>query len=121
MTPVPAQPCFDVLEPATCESCGLCCEKIGSPVLIYATRAGLPEPHPFRPTDIPQRLVDEIDAHFSGLFRGQEPQRACLWFDSAARRCGHYEWRPQVCRDYELGGPACLIERRPFVSGKRES
>jgi Fe-S-cluster containining protein len=33
------------------------------------------------------------------------------------RRCRHYEWRPQVCRDYELGGDACLARRREYREG----
>ena len=107
---------LNVLQPSTCDLCGLCCEGIGSPVAVYATRPGLELRHPFRPEGLPQVLIDEVDEHFLGLFRGQEPQDRCLWFDAAARRCRHYEWRPQVCRDYELGGPACLELRRSHVA-----
>ena len=81
-------------------------------MLLYASRPGLPEPHPFRPSDLPQELIDEIDQQFAGLTRGQEPQERCLWFDAEALRCRHYDFRPQVCRDYELGGRACLQRRR---------
>ena len=106
---------LSVLQPANCDGCGLCCEGIGSPVALYATRPGLEGPHPFRPEGLPEELVREIDSHFLGLFRGQEPQARCLWYDDRARRCRHYEWRPQVCRDYELGGAACLALRREHV------
>ena len=105
-----------LLQPSSCDGCGLCCEGIGSPVALYTTRPGFEARHPFRPEGLPQELIDEIDANFLGLFRGQEPQEQCLWFDAAARRCRHYEWRPQVCRDYELGGPACLNLRRAHVA-----
>ncbi len=101
-----------LLPPESCEGCGLCCEGIGSPVLLYASRTGLPNPHPFRPAELPQRLIEEIDSHFAGLTRGQEPQTLCLWYDINTRSCQHYEYRPQVCRDYELGGRACLQRRR---------
>ena len=111
-----------LLPPESCEGCGLCCEGIGSPVLIYASRPGLPDPHPFRPALLPQPIVEEIDQSFSGLMRGQEPQDRCLWFDPVARACRHYEFRPQICRDYELGGRACLQRRRDEVkSGDRSS
>lgn len=96
----------------TCEGCGLCCQGIGSPVLLYASRPGWGETHPYRPRDLPDELRQEIDEHFSGLVRGEEPQTACLWYDPDTRRCRHYEFRPQVCRDYELGGRACLSRRR---------
>lgn len=105
-----------LLPPESCEGCGLCCEGIGSPVLLYASRQDLPMPHPFRPIDLPQTLIAEIDDHFAGLTRGQEPQGACLWFDPQSRSCKNYTFRPQVCRDYELGGRACLQRRRQDVA-----
>ena len=104
-----------ILAPDSCDGCGLCCEGIGSPVLLYASRAGIAEPHPFRPANLPRELIEEIDFHFSGLTRGQEPLARCLWFDPESRRCRHYEHRPQLCIDYELGGPACLGRRREAV------
>ena len=70
-----------VIAPASCDGCGLCCEGIGSPVLLYASRAGIGERHPFRPADLPQELVDEIDFHFSGLTRGRELLEHLFWFD----------------------------------------
>ncbi len=102
---------LDVLQPASCDGCGLCCEGIGSPVLLYATRPGRRDFHPYRPDDLPAELTAEIDEHFSGLLRGQEPQERCLWFDPAGRTCRHYEFRPQICKDYELAGSACLLRR----------
>jgi Fe-S-cluster containining protein len=101
-----------VLGPASCEGCGQCCQGIGSPVLIYATRREFQGSHPYRPANLPAELAAEIDEHFSGLTRGQEPQGQCLWYDAVERCCRHYEFRPQVCRDYELGGRACLSLRR---------
>lgn len=95
----------------SCAECGLCCQGIGSPVLVYQTDPRLVGPHPLRPAGLPQRLIEEIDDHFQGLYRGQEPLDRCLWFDAATRKCKHYQWRPQVCRDYELGGDACLATR----------
>lgn len=98
--------------PADCSGCGFCCEGIGSPVLLYATRPGWKQRHPFRPVDLPLELIAEIDAHFAGLLRGEEPQERCLWFDPLQRSCRHYHWRPEICREYELAGPGCLIRRR---------
>ncbi len=105
-----------VLQPESCEGCGLCCEGIGSPVLLYQSLPHAAGSHPFRPVDLPQVLIDEIDRHFLGLARGEEPQDVCLWYDADGRQCRHYEWRPQVCRDYEMGGDACVALRRRFVT-----
>jgi Fe-S-cluster containining protein len=110
------QPVLTVLQPASCEGCGLCCEGIGSPVALYQSRPAWADHHPFRPEGLPLHLIEEIDIHFAGAFRGQEPQELCFWYDPEARRCRHYEWRPQVCRDYELGGPECMHLRRPFAA-----
>lgn len=103
---------LNVLHPESCDDCGLCCEGIGSPVLVYASRPAFAEHHPFRPLGLPKTLIQEIDEHFAGLARGEEPQEQCLWFDATARRCKHYDWRPQICREYKLGGTACLLRRR---------
>lgn len=103
---------LDVLQPASCDDCGLCCEGIGSPVLAYASRPAFGDDHPFRPAGLPTALIQEIDEHFAGLSRGQEPQERCLWFDAQRRRCKHYDWRPQICRDYERAGTACLLRRQ---------
>lgn len=102
--------------PESCDGCGLCCQGIGSPVLIYARRPEYQDKHPYRPADLPPELAAEIDLHFSGLLRGQEPQTQCLWYDAANRGCRHYEYRPQLCRDYELGGRACLSLRRQLLT-----
>jgi len=112
---------LDVLQPESCDDCGRCCEGVGSPVLLYATPARDVEPHAFRPPGLPQALIAEIDAHFGGVARGYEPQESCLWFDPVTRRCRHYEWRPQVCQDYEFGGQDCIERRRPFVKPTRSA
>ncbi|MBS0203758.1 MAG: YkgJ family cysteine cluster protein [Planctomycetes bacterium] len=101
-----------ILPPTSCDGCGICCLGIGSPLVLYASRPHYSDPHPFRPDNLPQELIDEINFHFSGLLRGQEPQEKCLWFDATTRLCKHHEFRPQVCRDYEIGGRECLRERR---------
>lgn len=98
-----------ILGPTSCDGCGACCHGIGSPVVLYASRPDYGETHPFRPADLPAKLIDEINSHFSGLMRGQEPQGQCLWYDPANQKCRHYDFRPQICRDFELAGKSCLI------------
>lgn len=36
----------------------------------------------------------------------------CGFFDMVTRKCRHYEYRPGICRDFELGGDACLASRK---------
>lgn len=40
-----------------------------------------------------------------------DPDGDCIWLDPNTRRCRWYEHRPQICRDYEMGGASCLAER----------
>jgi Fe-S-cluster containining protein len=36
------------------------------------------------------------------------PPGGCLWFDRAKKACLHYDERPEVCRQFELGGEECV-------------
>ena len=105
-----------ILGPDTCDGCGLCCLGIGSPVALYASRPDYSDPHPYRPVDLPRELIEEINQNFSGLTRGQEPLEQCLWFDTEKKQCKHYQFRPQICIDYQLGGRECLRERRKAMN-----
>src|SRR5262245_59849235 len=60
---------LSMLHPQTCDACGLCCEGIGSPVLLYASRPDSAGAHPFRPPGLPEGLIREIDEQFLGLVR----------------------------------------------------
>lgn len=31
----------------------------------------------------------------------------CVWYDAERRCCKHHEHRPQVCRDFAVGGKGC--------------
>ena len=97
--------------PPDCTGCGACCERNGSPPLLLNSALGTSEAHPYRFPGMPAALIAEIDDHFLGLHRGQEPPGPCVWYDAARQRCRHYEWRPQICRDFEIGSPSCLSDR----------
>lgn len=45
----------------------------------------------------------ERDEHFELI--------ACVWLDPATLRCRHYEFRPQACRDFEVGSLLCRLSR----------
>ncbi len=104
---------LDVLKPTSCGGCGLCCLGIGSPPLYYVTYPHVQGPHPFRPADLPQHLIDEIDEKFLGVFRGRSRRtpafgttrrRGCAATTSGVRRCAAITtWG---------GGSACRCARR---------
>jgi Fe-S-cluster containining protein len=35
----------------------------------------------------------------------------CVWLDLSTLRCRHYEFRPQACRDFEIGSTLCRLSR----------
>lgn len=43
----------------------------------------------------------------------------CVALDRSTWRCGIYEQRPQVCRDFTMGGPYCRSERANWARGVR--
>lgn len=96
MTPLP------VLD---CGGCGLCC--------------GLQPSPPFLPTELDALapgLVGDIEARLAS--RGFAAGAACFWMDRGTRKCRHYEDRPEVCRQFELGGEDCLAMRAAAGPGE---
>ena len=48
---------------------------------------------------------------------GSDPQSfdgPCIWLDLDSRRCKHHEFRPRVCRDFEIGSSGCRQWRRYY-------
>ena len=83
----------------SCTGCGACCHLQSIP--------------PYMPTEldaIPQHLADEVAAAANHQRTGP-----CLWLN-ANNRCGHYEHRPEVCRQFELGGEDCQEVRKAFFA-----
>ena len=78
-----------------CDGCGACCRN--QPFPPFTQRDG---------DDLPGHIVDEL------LGAGKrEDSDACLWLDEVTGRCKHYEYRPMLCREFELGGDVCLYAR----------
>lgn len=63
---------------------------------------------------LPSTLVDEIESHIGSLGGNENADFGlpCIWYDAVAKNCKHHELRPEVCRDLEIGGEACLRSRR---------
>lgn len=64
------------------------------------------------PAEARQVLAD----YYAARSRGDVPDRTeaelpCLWLDAAARRCRWHAWRPDICREFEVGGKSCRAMR----------
>jgi Fe-S-cluster containining protein len=96
-------------------------------------RLGSPpvEPHPAFEPDyscqgdwrrLPPELKAELEAYYlerkagtvtsdAGRITPESGDRPCLWLDLSTRKCRHYEYRPDLCRKFEVGGDGCLYAR----------
>jgi Fe-S-cluster containining protein len=109
---------LDVVTKADCKGCGACCRHMGRPVFRRYTGPDSPAEKYW--TRLPRHLKDEIDAHIAVF---EEEYRAglreapddygepCIWLLPDGT-CKHYKHRPRVCREFEVGGEACLRIRR---------
>ena len=59
---------------------------------------------------LPDRLTEWSD--WGGQVMRRLADGWCAGLDRTTLRCTIYAQRPQVCRDYEMGGNECLEERR---------
>ncbi|MEZ7860769.1 MAG: YkgJ family cysteine cluster protein [Aeromonadaceae bacterium] len=74
-----------------CHHCAACCCRM--PVLVLGDPL------------VPERYVREDE---SGLaFMAQGDDGWCIALDRNTLRCTIYEWRPQICRDFAMGGLDC--------------
>lgn len=108
-----------------CGGCGLCCTHLGTPPGFYPAFLSphwdgtfLTDSEDYRYfLAMPEAVREELRAYYADLDRGAVPDRAalklpCLWFDSEAKRCRHYDHRPEVCREFEPGEEDCLRFRK---------
>lgn len=88
-----------------CDGCGACCRTWR--VLVSETDA---EREP-RIREEGRRLPEHTATSFWGYQIFPLPfHEGCCFLDEK-QRCGVYETRPQVCRDFEAGGPRCQEAR----------
>jgi len=94
----------DSLVVLNCDGCGLCCMHMSSPPFHEEEWLVLP---PNVRADYEAALDASADAwEVHGI-----DARPCGWFDMVTRKCRHHEFRPEICRDFEVGGEACLGTR----------
>lgn len=109
---------LDVIDPSvTCEGCGKCCMHMRTPPFIVYYEHGQ-----FRPVgdddsyeDCKRLLSAPHEARqvmVDGLFSDRPDESPCSWFDQEAKRCRWHEFRPDICRDYPVGGESCLLTRK---------
>lgn len=84
------------MEAVSCSSCkAVCCR-------LQVILIGDP--------DVPESMTEQSE--WGGDVMRRESDGWCTALDRTTMRCTIYAQRPQVCRDYEMGGGECVDERR---------
>jgi uncharacterized protein len=100
---------------SNCNSCGACCmEQAGLPASWFVGLTG-----PLGPTasgkPLPGDLRRELKGTVKRWFAEGFPKEGdpCIWFDLENKKCRHYEYHPELCRDGVIvGDVACRAWRR---------
>jgi Fe-S-cluster containining protein len=105
-----------------CGGCGKCCQGIGLPPFEAANPEFGPQPVVTRGLSASQFDAAVFDTELFLLMPAElrlahaeavlnltaDPSGTpCVWYDAAADRCRHYDWRPTVCRRFEPGSDEC--------------
>jgi Fe-S-cluster containining protein len=90
------------MPPNLCQNCCACCQFCGEPP--FATQAEY--------DNLPNDLRNELDTHYAGivangLFSRGVLKLPCLWLDVENQLCLHYDYRPLICSNFEIGGTDC--------------
>lgn len=87
-----------------CRQCGACCAFISIP--------------PFKENELdrlPESILQVVDWYTQNHRVRPSSPAPCYFFDMTSRRCLIHEHKPQACRDFEPGGPACRKERSELL------
>jgi Fe-S-cluster containining protein len=97
----------------SCEDCGACCRVVTLPPFRRVFDEGGEEAWERLRWDRPDLRAEFLEVERTRKLAG-EPSfgSPCLWFDSGLGVCRHYDYRPQACRDFAVGGVDCLGARR---------
>lgn len=80
----------------SCTSCAACCCRLEVMLLTD--------------TGVPDRFIDEDN--WGGQVMRRLDDGWCAALDRDSMRCTIYSRRPLICREFELGSPDCLEERK---------
>lgn len=85
------------LQVLNCGGCGVCCTSCTLPPFNLAALLSAPA--------IIRRMVADAIVNAT-------PGGPCVAYDAASKRCTIYPDRPGDCRDFKVGGDACLAARK---------
>ena len=95
--------------PTTCDGCTACCHVVGHPPFLLELRDGVPRPIEGADShaDYQRLLAAPPKAQLAYLANDGAINGPCKWLDESSSRCRYYEFRPDICRTFEVGGSLC--------------
>lgn len=107
---------LDVIDPAVeCTDCGLCCSEMNSPpfsgVVLPDGTLGIADP--CYPDDYERLMSAPEEAKALWLNDNRPDGSPCCWLDPVKKQCRWHEFRPDICRDFAVGGESCKVWRNP--------
>ena len=96
-----------------CDDCSACCMQVGNPPFLLELVGGVPRliPGDDSLADYDRLFAAPAEAQAAFRARFGKINAVCPWLDEASQRCRHYEFRPDLCRSFEVGGKWCLRHR----------
>ncbi len=104
---------------ADCNNCGACCMHMRTPPHIVGLNSdgswhnygGSSQDDFLRlmvaPAEARQAIVDRLNASYDDV----PDESPCAWLDLETKKCRWHDHRPDVCRDFDVGGESCLATR----------
>jgi len=105
-TAVPSGGVRAATRPTSCDGCCACCMHAHEPP--FAGVNGVPAGDDLNWDALPESLRSEIVDFRMNIRPQSSHDQPCIWLNLATKRCRHYEYRPSLCRTFELGGEDCL-------------
>ena len=94
-----------------CDSCSSCCMEMGGPPFVG-------DDDEQRLQNSPQEARNAYESYLDRLGKDVSLQdKPCCWLDVESNRCRWHEHRPDICREFEVGGKYCLEWRTQYVGG----
>lgn len=103
---------------ANCEGCGACCMHMTSPPFgVYwidgkPTLMGEDDYSQYEFALISAAPQEARDLMGRALDIEDDREIPCTWFDLETKKCRFHQFRPGVCRDFEVGGESCVATRK---------
>jgi Fe-S-cluster containining protein len=116
-------PAFPILPTITnCDNCGACCMHMRTPPHIVAmdddgnwsNYGGQATKDFFRLVTAPPEAQQAIRDRLRTSYDDIPDESPCAWLDLETKQCRWHEHRPNVCRDFDIGGESCVATREAY-------